>query len=62
MLVLSRRKGEEILIGRTISVMLVDVRGGKVRVGIEAPREVPVHRREIQDAIDKTRKPAGRGR
>ena len=60
MLVLSRKKGEEILIDGTISVMIVDVRGDKVRVGIDAPREVPVHRREVQDAIDKTRKPAGR--
>ena len=60
MLVLSRKKGEEILIDGTISVMIVDVRGDKVRVGIDAPREVPVHRREVQDAIDKTRKPGGR--
>lgn len=54
MLVLSRKRGEEIVIGDTITLMIVEIRGDKVRVGIEAPREVPVHRREVKEAIDRT--------
>jgi len=53
MLVLSRKKGEEIVIGDTMSVTIVDIRGDKVRVGIKAPREIPVHRREVKEAIDR---------
>ena len=51
MLVLSRKKNESIVINDDIVVMVVDVRGDKVRLGIEAPKEVPVHRREVYDAI-----------
>jgi carbon storage regulator len=51
MLVLSRKKNESIIINDDIVVMVVDVRGDKVRLGIQAPREVAVHRREIYDAI-----------
>ena len=53
MLVLSRKKGEEIVIGDAIFMTIVDIRGDKVRVGIEAPREIPVHRREVKEAIDR---------
>jgi carbon storage regulator len=51
MLVLSRSKSEQIVICGNIVVTVVDVRGDKVRLGIEAPRDVPVHRREVYDAI-----------
>jgi carbon storage regulator len=51
MLVLSRMRGEEILIGNDITIVVVEVRNGKVRLGIEAPKDVPVHRREVYDAI-----------
>ena len=51
MLVLSRKKNESIVINDNIVVMVVEIQGGKVRLGIEAPREVTVHRREIYEAI-----------
>jgi len=51
MLVLSRKKNESIVIRDDIVITVVEVRGDKVRLGIEAPREVAVHRREIYDAI-----------
>ncbi len=51
MLVLSRKKDESIVICDDIVVTVVEVRGDKVRLGIEAPREVPVHRREVYDKI-----------
>lgn len=51
MLVLSRKKNESIVIADSIVVTVVDVRGDKVRLGIEAPREIPIHRSEIHDAI-----------
>lgn len=53
MLVLSRNKGQEIVIGEDISIVILEVRGERVRVGIDAPAEIPVHRREVKDAIDK---------
>ncbi len=51
MLVLSRSKNESIIINDDITIVVVDIRGDKVRLGIEAPKEVPVHRREVFDAI-----------
>ncbi len=54
MLVLSRKKNEVIIIGDNIVVTVVDIRGDKVRLGIEAPKDVPVHRREIYDAIKRS--------
>jgi carbon storage regulator len=51
MLVLSRKKNESIVINDDITVVVVEIRGDKVRLGIEAPKEVPVHRREVYDAI-----------
>ncbi len=53
MLVLSRQKDESIMIGDDVEITIVDVRGGKVRLGINAPREISVHRREIYDAIQR---------
>lgn len=51
MLVLSRKKNETIIIGDDITIVVVEIRGDKVRLGIEAPKEVPVHRQEVYDAI-----------
>ncbi len=51
MLVLSRKKDEKIIIGDNIAIMIVDIQGDKVRLGIEAPREVSVHREEVYQAI-----------
>lgn len=51
MLVLSRKRGEQIVLGDDVVVTVVDIRGDKVRLGIEAPIDVSVHRREIFDAI-----------
>ena len=51
MLVLSRHRDERILIGDDIIVTIVDIRGDKVRIGVEAPAHVPVHRQEIYDAV-----------
>ena len=51
MLVLSRKRDERIVIGDNIVITVVEVRGDKVRLGIEAPIEVPVHRQEVLDAM-----------
>ena len=51
MLVLSRKKNESIVINDDITIVVVEIRGDKVRLGVEAPKEVPVHRREVYDAI-----------
>ena len=54
MLVLSRKKNESIVINDDITIVVVEIRGDKVRLGVEAPREVPVHRREVYDAIKRS--------
>jgi carbon storage regulator len=51
MLVLSSKKNESIVINNDITVTVVEIRGDKVRLGIVAPKEVPVHRQEVYDAI-----------
>ena len=51
MLVLSRFKNEAIRIGDDITIVVVEIRGDKVRLGIEAPRDMPVHRSEIHEAL-----------
>lgn len=56
MLVLSRKKGERVLIGDDIELIVTDIRGDKVRIGIEAPKEIPVHRSEVYEAIQAKRK------
>jgi len=53
MLVLSRKKNESIVINDDITIVVVEIRGDKVRLGVEAPKEVPVHRREVFDAIQR---------
>ena len=56
MLVLSRQKNESIMIGDDIEIIIVDVRGDKVRLGITAPKEIPVHRMEVYEAIQREMK------
>ena len=51
MLVLSRQRDQTVMIGDEIEVTIVDVRGDRVRLGFKAPAEVPVHRKEVYDAI-----------
>jgi carbon storage regulator len=53
MLVLSRQKNESIMIGDNVEVIIVDVRGDKVRLGITAPKAISVHRKEIYEAIQR---------
>jgi carbon storage regulator len=60
MLVLSRQRDESIMIGDNVQITVVDIRGDKVRLGIIAPAEIPVHRKEVYDAIQReNRKAAG---
>ncbi len=51
MLVLSRKKNESIIINDNIIVMVVEIRGDNVRLGFDAPKDVPIHRQEVYDAI-----------
>ena len=51
MLVLSRQRGESIMIGDDVQITIVDVRGDKVRLGITAPSDIPVHRKEVYERI-----------
>jgi len=53
MLVLSRHRDESIMIGDNVVVTIVDIRGDKVRLGINAPKEIPVHRQEVYEAIQR---------
>lgn len=59
MLVLSRTRDEQIVIGDDIVITVVDVGGDKDKLGIEAPRDVSVHRKEVHDAIQRERKQDG---
>ncbi len=61
MLVLSRKKNESIVINNDITIVVVEIRGDKVRLGVEAPKEVPVHRREVYDAIRRSDLSVGNG-
>ena len=58
MLVLSRKKNESIVINDDITIVVVEIRGDKVRLGVEAPKEVPVHRQEVFEAIHRNDKAA----
>ena len=51
MLILTRRVGETVMIGRDITVTILGVKGNQVRVGVNAPKEVPVHRVEVYERI-----------
>ena len=59
MLVLSRKKNESIVINNDITIVVVEIRGDKVRLGVEAPKEVPVHRHEVYEAIRRSEAAAG---
>lgn len=59
MLVLSRKKNEGIRIGATVELVVVEIRGDKVRLGIQAPPDVPVHRDEVYAAIRRNQAAAG---
>ncbi|MCE2793337.1 MAG: carbon storage regulator CsrA [Planctomycetota bacterium] len=54
MLVLSRKKNESIVINDDITIVVVEIRGDKVRLGVEAPKDVPVHRLEVYEAIKRS--------
>ncbi len=58
MLVLSRQRDESIIIGDNIVITIVDIRGDKVKLGIEAPREISVHRQEVYEAIQRENRQA----
>ena len=60
MLVLSRQRDETIMIGDDIEITVVDIRGDKVRLGINAPREIQVHRKEVYDAIKRENQQASK--
>ena len=55
MLVLSRKKNESVVIGENVEITIVDVRGDKVRLGIDAPRDISVHRKEIHERIQRAK-------
>jgi len=61
MLVLSRKKNESIIINDNITVTVIEIRGDKVRLGIEAPKDVTVHRREVYEAIQNQAKARDHG-
>lgn len=58
MLVLSRQRDQTIMIGDDIEITVVDIRGDKVRLGINAPSKIPVHRKEVYDAIKRENRQA----
>lgn len=60
MLVLSRQRDETIIIGDDIEITVVDIRGDKVRLGVTAPKEISVHRKEVYDAIRRENREAAR--
>lgn len=60
MLVLSRQRDETIMIGDDVELTVVDIRGEKVRLGIKAPPHIPVHRKEVYDAIKRENEQAAR--
>jgi carbon storage regulator len=62
MLVLSRHRDESIMIGDDVVVTIVDIRGDKVRLGIEAPQDIPVHRQEVYEAIQRENRKAAQMR
>lgn len=51
MLVLSRRKNESIMVGEDVQIMIVGIRGGRIRLGITAPKSIPVHRMEVYESL-----------
>ena len=55
MLVLLRKKNERIVINDNITIVVVEIRGDKVKLGVEAPKDIPVHRHEVHEAIQRER-------
>lgn len=53
MLILSRKKNESIMVSDDVEIVVVEIRGDKVRLGFNAPKHVPVHRREVYNAIQR---------
>jgi len=51
MLILSRRKNESIMVGEEVQIMIVGIHGDQIRVGITAPKSIPVHRKEVYETI-----------
>ncbi len=51
MLVLSRKKNESVMINNDITIVIIDIRGDKVRLGFDAPKDVIIHRKEVYDTI-----------
>ena len=60
MLVLSRQRDETIMIGDDVEITIVDIRGDKVRIGITAPQHIPVHSKEVYDAIQRENRAAAK--
>jgi len=60
MLVLSRHRDESIMIGDNVMITIVDIRGDNVRLGIDAPHEIPVHRQEVYEAIKRENQKASK--
>jgi carbon storage regulator len=60
MLILTRRVGEAVMIGNDVVVAIVGVKGKEVRIGVQAPKSVPVHREEVLERIQQEQRPGGR--
>jgi carbon storage regulator len=60
MLILTRRVGERVMIGNDVVVAVVGVKGQEVRIGVQAPKSVPVHREEVLDRIQQEQRPGER--
>ena len=60
MLILTRRVGERVMIGNDVVVVVVGVKGKEVRIGVQAPKSVPVHREEVLDRIQQEQRPGER--
>ena len=61
MLVLSRLRGEQIVIGESVTVTVLEIRGDKVRLGFSGPSDVPIHRQEVYDRLQAERQGQGAG-
>jgi carbon storage regulator len=58
MLILTRKVGETVMIGDNVAVAIIGVKGNQIRIGINAPKDVPVHRKEIYERIRHEQRPA----